>query len=88
MQLGLCFLSTGCNLQNKIGLEAASPHLHLGFGYAQTMVYKQDMFKEELLPATQKKQDEECSYPYQEAIGSIMYAADGTRTDNAFAAGH
>lgn len=47
----------------------------------------QDLFREELLPRTQDEKDKLKTIPYQEAIGSLLYAAQATRPDIAFAVG-
>ena len=45
------------------------------------------MFADELLPSTDEEHDEMKNIPYQEAIGCIMYLAQSTRPDIAYAVG-
>jgi hypothetical protein len=47
----------------------------------------QDLFREEFLPNSRQQEEEMRDIPFQEAVGSLMYAAQATRPDIAFAVG-
>src|SRR5688572_5737299 len=47
----------------------------------------QDLFGEELLPNSQAEKEDMLKVPFQEAVGSLMFAAQATRPDITFAVG-
>ena len=56
-------------------------------GVSTPLDSNQDLFGEEFFPNSQQQEEEMRNIPFQEAVGSLMYAAQATRPDIAFAVG-